>query len=375
MQKQLLFNPRFTGQRFDDHTLPFAILEDLAHYEALLIQVAKDIYYEMNDAKRVPKGFGLGVYLKLEKVDEGSSLPAILLAAMTTFQTNKTDTLPYFTEAQARISKAIETAEIGGDATTIISQKAVKYFADFGKNLQEDEVIYFVPENINSQAKLTQVNRRRIVLASPDITSVESEIRLRGAISGLDKSPHQFTIQTKEKNKIAVPVDVEFFEIVHKAFEEFESNTRVMVTGTGIYNKENKLQEISNVKTVTILNRMDVPTQLEELSYLDNGWMNGDGLAFSKEDLVWLTNQFDNYIPQDFLLPYTFPLVDAGVQLEWINNEHDVTLDIDLKSKQAYYHYYNNQTEGESDEDFDLSAVEGWNKLVETLSQYFKVAP
>ncbi len=62
MQTEELFKPEFTGQRFDDHTLPFDLLDDLSMYQYLLFQVAKDTYYKQNDAKRVPNGFVLGLY-------------------------------------------------------------------------------------------------------------------------------------------------------------------------------------------------------------------------------------------------------------------------------------------------------------------------
>ena len=60
MERVDLFKPKFSGQRFEDHTLPFEILEDLSVYQDLLLQVAKDIYYKKNGNKRVPNGFGQG---------------------------------------------------------------------------------------------------------------------------------------------------------------------------------------------------------------------------------------------------------------------------------------------------------------------------
>src|SRR5687767_15595823 len=127
MEERDLFKPKFSGQRFEDHTLPFDLLDDLAQYEVLLLQVAKEVYYDLTGAKRVPKGFGQDVYLKLKKIDDGSTMPAILLAAATSFVVNDIDTLQYFQEAHNRIVRTIETAQIDGDISTILSPDSLAY--------------------------------------------------------------------------------------------------------------------------------------------------------------------------------------------------------------------------------------------------------
>jgi len=51
---------------------------------------------------------------------------------------------------------------------------------------------------------------------------------------------------------------------------------------------------------------------------------------------------------KDQLLPYFYPS-DDGVRLEWDLNNTDASLEIDLDTKQAYWHELNLKT----DEDYD----------------------
>lgn len=372
MESIELFKPKFTGQRFDDHTLPLELLDDIASYEGLLFQVAKDIFYKENHARRVPNGFGNGIYLKLSKIEDGSAIPTILLAASTWFAGN-IDTKHYFEKAQNQIVETIAASESDQDISNMLSPDALSYFNRIGKNLREDEVIDFAPSTAKG-ARLTQVSRRKIVLASPTATTVESDIHLRGNISALDKDPLQFTFQGLDKTKIIVPVSKEHFKHVQEAFNNFEHDKRVLITGIGVYNKQNKLESIQEIKNIIILDKRDVPTQLENFRKFENGWMNGEGVSYSKDDLTWLGNQFDYYFSPELLLPFTFPTVEGGVQFEWKRRYDDATLEVDLSDKSAYLHYYNFETHEETEETFNLTVQEDWVALNKILLKYFKAS-
>ena len=371
MEKLELFKPKFSGQRFNDVTLPFELLEDISAYQDLLLQVAKDIYYEKNNNRKVPKGFGNGVYLKLGNLEQGSTITNILLAAATFF-VGHLDTKEYFTEAQNKLTNTISLAELGKPLESELSENALKIFNKFGKHLKEDEAIYFSP-NTNLNAKFTLNNRRKIILSSPSFENVEDDIDIRGTISGLDKAPLQFAIITKDRIKIYVPVEnIDDFKVVEKAYAKFESEQRVLISATGVYNKQNKLSAIKNIKSVVLLDRNDVPTQLEKFEGYRDGWMNGEGKGFLINDLNWMSKQFDEYYSRELLLPITFPRLDGGIEFQWKIKNHDITLDVNLKDKTAYLNYLDTITTSDEDLNFNLDNANDWKELNIFLTKYIK---
>ena len=293
MEKVVLFNPRFVGLRFEDSTLPFDLLDDLSTYQELLFQVAKDVYYKKNGRKRVPNGFGNGVYLKLGEIKDGSAIPQILLAAASFFAGTE-DTKPYFEEAQNLIIHTIAASYEGKDPNNLLSAEALSYFNKIGRDLKDDETIEFAP-NINANAKLNQDNRRRLVLASPNVTTVESEVIIRGNIITIGKDPHHFTIQTRDDVRLHVPVGLDDYKIVEKAYLDLKQDQRVLITGIGEYNKQNKLETIKGIEQIVLLDKQDVPTQLEKFISLHKGWMNGEGESFGREDIGWLSKQISTF--------------------------------------------------------------------------------
>ena len=68
--KTPFLRPRFTGPRFEAHTIPVEVAKDLAAYEELIVELAKHLYLGAHPGRRrVPKGFEdsfslLGVDLK-----------------------------------------------------------------------------------------------------------------------------------------------------------------------------------------------------------------------------------------------------------------------------------------------------------------------
>lgn len=372
MEKMELFKPKFSGQRFNDVTLPFEILEDIAAYQDLLLQVAKDIYYQKNNNKKVPNGFGSGVYLKLSgDFKEGSTITSIILAA-STFLVGSLDTKNYFTEAQKKLTTTISLAERGKPLENQLSENAIKLFNKFGKHLKEDEAILFSP-NSNVKAIFTPVNRRKIILSSPSFESVENDIDIRGTISGVDKYPPQFAILTKDRIKIFVPLDNrENLKIVEAAYNEFENEKRVLISATGVFNKQNKLSGIKNIKSIILLDKNDVPTQLEKFQTYKSGWMNGEGVAFNVEGLNWLSKQFDEYYSRELLLPITFPKLDGGIEFQWESNNHDITLDVDIVNKTGFLNYLNIDTNANIDMNLNLDKSEEWVQLNDFLKSYVK---
>lgn len=72
--------PRFTGTRFDEHTLPVDVARDLAAYESLIVDLAKHLYLTNHpERQRVPKGFAANFRLDIDRIDPGSAMPNLVV--------------------------------------------------------------------------------------------------------------------------------------------------------------------------------------------------------------------------------------------------------------------------------------------------------
>jgi len=372
MDSKDFFNPKLSGKRFDDHAIPLELLEDFTLYQELLLKAAKWVYYQEHGRVRVPKGFGSGVSLKLSGVGTGSAIANIRLEA-DSFFVGDLDTFPFYEQARDRIIKSIDAAEKNIAINGYLSPELYGYFNKIGKRLKDDEFIDFAPDSTIYRAKLTKTNRKRLALASPNVDLVRSEASIRGVISALDKREQKCTIVASNDVKIQARVSKEYNDVFVEAFNGYEKNLRVLVSGIGMFNKQDKLESFENVDSITILDPLDVPSRLEEFLILKEGWLDGDGKSFKKEDLLWLSNCFDTKYSRELILPFTFPTVDGGIQFEWKNRDHDVTLYLNFSDLSGYLHYLNTSTDESYEREMNFGSDTAWDDLNGLLLQYFKI--
>ena len=115
---------------------------------------------------------------------------------------------------------------------------------------------------------------------------------------------------------------------------------------------------------------MDVATQLEELKVLQDGWLNGEGYAYTDYALDSLAAHYEQYYPaEDAPTPYIYPSPDKDVvRAEWRIGSRDISLDIDLMSGLlSYYHCLDLDTEQSEEADLDLATKSGWDLLAAKL--------
>jgi hypothetical protein len=120
------------------------------------------------------------------------------------------------------------------------------------------------------------------------------------------------------------------------------------------------------------IDSLDVGSRLEELSRLQDGWLNGEGHALSKEGLLRLGGLFDASFGADLPLPFIYPTPEGGVQAEWNVNDWSVTLEIDLSRFQGEYQALNLKNNACDERTLDLSVPDGWSQLNRSLQQLHK---
>ena len=125
-------------------------------------------------------------------------------------------------------------------------------------------------------------------------------------------------------------------------------------------------------QTEKVLHPLDVPARLDEFRALRDGWAdgmqyagdwgNGYGKAPSHAGLDWLAAAFTRHYPQDAPLPYTYPTPEGGVQMEWSVGNQDISLEIDLATRQGWWHRLDLSTTDAAEQDLTLDAA-AWQWL------------
>lgn len=103
--------------------------------------------------------------------------------------------------------------------------------------------------------------------------------------------------------------------------------------------------------------------QIENLKKLEDGWYDGYGKAPTIEGLQWLNDRLDIYLDMDLTTPAIFPSFEGGVHIEFIENRNDISIDINLISKQASLSYLNLDTQEDDDVEYDLNNHQDWLNL------------
>lgn len=365
-----IYSPRYEGERFKSHSFPLDLIEDLYVLREMTIEMAKQIYFEKHpDRKRIPKNFTRDISFELRDISPGSTIPTIILV------TGLSGMFPqqnynYFIEAPARIVKAIEVAHSGkSNITDFANAEVLRHFDQFGKKLRDGESINFSQDRGTSQSVLNKESRKRLLLASSKAKEYTESVVLRGLIASLDKDRGSFEIQFPNGLKVKGDYDEGQTKSLEEALVGFEDGQKVLIRATGTYSATDKLKSIQDIEELGLLDEFDVPSRLEELSLLKVGWLDGSqGESLSTDGVRWLSETFEKYYDSDNLpLPAAYPTPDGNVQFEWSLGAWEVSLEVDLASKNSEYFGFNTATNDEKSCPLDLNEEVNWRELNDFL--------
>jgi hypothetical protein len=364
--------PRMVGERFEGHAIPLDMLKDLVVLEEMVVEVAKWRYLqEHQERKRSPKGFTEGISLKLTGVMEGSAVPQIALFAkgsgMFPASVFPQENQQYFEQARDNIFGAINAAANDENITEHLPENLLGYFDRIGRGLKDGEVIEFNSDNVDRPAPLNKYTRRKLIFASSQTQELTDEVSLRGSVPEADQERMTFTLQVLFGSRVNAPIASQHQETILNAFNGYQKGARIQILGIGRYNRNNRLMGIDEVEHVSILDPLDVATRLEEFRSLRNGWLDGKGDAQSHEGLEWFAGSFESNYPENLSLPYIYPTAEGGLQAEWTLEQHEVSLEVNLDTKQAEWQDLNMTTDTENDKKLNLAEADAWGWLVERI--------
>jgi hypothetical protein len=356
--KQEFFNPTLEGERFQDHTVPLELFKDFSALQEMLIEVAKWEFRKSHpNRERIPRNFTSGLDLHLEAVGEGSAILKISLVFASLFPTSN---LSYFEQAKTDIVDAVAAVEAGRAPS--LPPRYLNYFDRFGRGLRSGESISF--QNGEGKATLTPETRQQLMRYAETKEWTEEAV-LRVRVPEADKGRNSFEMELNDGSKLSGNLNDLYRDAVLQAFHNYKTGTDEYVLVQGIVRKDRDghLRGFESIEHATPLDPQDVTLRLEELAALQNGWLDGTGVAPNKDALPKLARLFDTSFDSDLPLPFLYPTPEGGLQAEWNLGDWSVTLEIELEHLGAAYHALDLKT-GASDElTLSLDSPAEWARL------------
>lgn len=360
--------PRFKGKRFENHTLPFDVLKDLIALNEMIIDLSKSLYLIDNpDRKRTPRGFYSDVELRLQNIEEGSSIPVICLL-VTTLNLFPIGSQEYLERSRDLILRSIDNIRDNELVNNVKLNRFLSYFNRIGRNINDEECIDFNTPNASTPVTLTKEKRIHLSMFASNSREYSETVCVRGTIPEFDQDKNKFEFKLVNDTKIVTDVSSQHFDVVMDAFSDYKIGKKVLINGVGKFNQHRKLISFESIEDIEILDKLDISSRLDEIQLLKDGWLDGYGLAFNEKDIDRIKKIFSLKYPEGILpLPYIYPTEDSNIQAEWSINNFEITLLIDVKSLISSWHSINMSNLSESSFVVDLNTDEGWKNFLDGI--------
>lgn len=357
--KTTFAQPRFTGARFDENTLPLEVAKDLAAYEILIVELAKHLYLKDHpERQRVAKGFDSDFQLHLQRVDPGSAKPVLcLLAAGALALGGGTGT--YFEQARDLVVQCISAP--ANQLPADFPRELLSHFNRVGRSLRPDEHMELMDAG-GSVATLTPERRKNLVLAAD--TVYERPINLAGTIVEVNWEKSSFQLRLIEGNLIVVPMPESFHSQARNCGGR--SRHQVTVIGGGAFDSWDNLQKVVSVDSLEVQPDYMLASVFDELRSMEDGWYDGQGKAPNKDKIDFIASKMISHYPEKLPIPAIVPTPEGNLLFEWDSNCNP-SLDILMPDLTAEYHAFK---DGSSDieQTLHLSLPDEWDRLYRLVS-------
>jgi hypothetical protein len=205
------------------------------------------------------------------------------------------------------------------------------------------------------------------VFASTNVREFTKRTTFWGSVCALDKKRVNFIYQSCDGREFKTAIPEQHRESILDAFDGYDDGARVFIKGIGKFSNDGRLKSLEAIEHVAALETLDIQARLNELSYLKSGWLEGKGVAPSKEGLFWLAKSFEHYFPEGLPLPYLYPTEEGGIRAEWSLELREVSLDIALNTHKAVWHYLKIDSGEDETKEINLENEGDWNWLIEQV--------
>ncbi len=369
--KTEFLRPRFTGARFEDHTLPVEVARDLAAYEELIIELAKHLWLtEHPGRERVQRGFERGFSLHLEGMIGAGSAKPLLSWVVAGAVTLNAGAPSYYERARDLVEECVRASSEQRALPDQFPKELLAYFNVFGRSLRDGEALELTSSESRAPAILDPVRRRALVLAGQ--REYTMEVELAGTIEETDWGKKSFRLRLKDGGAITVPLLENHQE--HVRAEGGKERTVVVVKGLGVCDSWDNLLRVTEVQHLDVMPNAALADELDELAELKDGWFEGSGRALDKAQLDWVTDRLLKTFPSDLAFPLVAPTTDGELFLEWVVSPWRVSAEIQLVPRKVALQATNTSTGHTFDQDLSLDDQGGWSGFYDFVRQYIRAS-
>jgi hypothetical protein len=233
-----------------------------------------------------------------------------------------------------------------------------------GRSLKEGEKM-----ELGATAILTPERRKHLVLAAE--RTYERDIDICGVIEEVDWKKSTFRLRSEEGKTIHVPMEGDF----HDEARKYGGKTRdlISVKCVAAYDSWENLQKVIEVQQIDVQTNYKLYNRFEEIAALEDGWLDGEGVAPDKEKLGSLGEVLVGDYPEDLPIPAIFPTPEGNLLFEW-QLPGDPSCEIDLEAGEAEFHMFS-QDGGDVEKILTISGQSGVTELLDYLSKNLPSQP
>ncbi len=176
-----------------------------------------------------------------------------------------------------------------------------------------------------------------------------------------------FEIQLIDGSKVKAPIASQHLDTILEAFNGYQNGIRGLFQGIGRFSRGGQFIGFDTIEHLSILDTLDVGAQLDELRLLENGWLEGVGLAPPGAGLDWLNGAFDLHFSDEAPLPHLYPTEAGGVQAEWSLGPNEVTFGVNLETRSGEWHALNMESNVASERTLNCEGHNDWKWLVDQI--------
>ena len=105
---------------------------------------------------------------------------------------------------------------------------------------------------------------------------------------------------------------------------------------------------------------LDVAARLEEFKGMEDGWLEGEGVAPSPAGLDWLASAFERRYASDVPSPHLYPMPEGGIRAEWSFGANAIVLEIDLSEHAADWLWFDRDSNADEERRLNLDDADEW---------------
>jgi len=362
---------KLRGTRFNGHSIPTPLLQDLYWYSKLIEEFAVYLYRSENPGRRnLPKGFRDSFKLNLTDLKDGSAITEFTREEVQVSMPATAAGTDYFEYARDRFNEIIQAAQ------PQLPKELIPIVEKFGKNLLDTEQLDL--SNDESFSNVYTYNRaKRLTLLSnwqPPTSGCALLLCMIDWVSISSQDTKIILDSGKEIEALHPSFLKEKLREIHKESEKYQ----LKVIGKAKFSADNELLSLQEIQHIIIFNEGQLEVypsfenRLNEFRALQTGWFDGEeGEPFEKDAIDILRRLLNKLLtPGNIPAPYLYAHPENEITLEWTLGNVEVVATYFCADQRFDMFSFNKDTDAREDVSFNLD-TEGDNDTAASLIEEF----